>query len=438
MSNQLPNLDAYWMPFTGNRYFKKNPRLFKKASGVFYTTHEDQKLLDGVSGLWCCNAGHCHPRIVEAVQKQAETLDYATAFQLGHPKIFEMANKLVNIAPEELTHAFFTNSGSEAVDTALKIALAYHRSRGEGHRTRLIGREKGYHGVGFGGISVGGMSPNRKMFGSMLPGVDHLKHTHNLEHNAYSIGQPKWGDHLADELSEILALHDPSTVAAVIMEPIAGSAGVLIPPVGYLDRIREICNEHGILLILDEVITGFGRTGKSFGAESFNVTPDIMTIAKGMTSGMIPMGGVLVKQEIYDTFMTGPEDSIEFFHGYTYSGHPLAAAAGVAAIEVYEEEGLFQRASELAPILEAELQTIKGSQYVIDVRNFGMLGAVELEPIDGKPTARALSVFRECYSRGVLVRTTGDTVALCPPLIASEEQVKTMVQTVKESIAAID
>ena len=438
MSNQLPNLDAYWMPFTGNRYFKKNPRLFKKASGVFYTTHEDQKLLDGVSGLWCCNAGHCHPRIVEAVQKQAETLDYATAFQLGHPKIFEMANKLVNIAPEELTHAFFTNSGSEAVDTALKIALAYHRSRGEGHRTRLIGREKGYHGVGFGGISVGGMSPNRKMFGSMLPGVDHLKHTHNLEHNAYSIGQPKWGDHLADELSEILALHDPSTVAAVIMEPIAGSAGVLIPPVGYLDRIREICNEHGILLILDEVITGFGRTGKSFGAESFNVTPDIMTIAKGMTSGMIPMGGVLVKQEIYDTFMTGPEDSIEFFHGYTYSGHPLAAAAGVAAIEVYEEEGLFQRASELAPILEAELQTIKGSQYVIDIRNFGMLGAVELEPIDGKPTARALSVFRECYSRGVLVRTTGDTVALCPPLIASEEQVKTMVQTVKESIAAID
>ena len=331
MSNQLPNLDAYWMPFTGNRYFKKNPRLFKKASGMFYTTHEDEQLLDAVSGLWCCNAGHCHPRIVEAVQKQAETLDYATAFQLGHPKIFEMANKLVSIAPEGITHAFFTNSGSEAVDTALKIALAYHRSRGEGHRTRLIGREKGYHGVGFGGISVGGMSPNRKMFGSMLPGVDHLKHTHNLEHNAYSIGQPKWGDHLADELSEILALHDPSTVAAVIMEPIAGSAGVLIPPVGYLDRIREICNEHGILLILDEVITGFGRTGKSFGAESFNVTPDIMTIAKGMTSGMIPMGGVLVKQEIYDTFMTGPEDSIEFFHGYTYSGHPLAAAAGVAA-----------------------------------------------------------------------------------------------------------
>ena len=276
------------------------------------------------------------------------------------------------------------------------------------------------------------------MFGSMLPGVDHLKHTHNLEHNAYSIGQPKWGAHLADELSEILALHDPSTVAAVIMEPIAGSAGVLIPPVGYLDRIREICNEHGILLILDEVITGFGRTGKSFGAESFNVSPDIMTIAKGMTSGMIPMGGVLVKEEIYDTFMTGPEDSIEFFHGYTYSGHPLAAAAGVAALEVYEEEGLFKRASELAPTLETELQTIKGSQYVIDIRNFGMLGAIELEPIEGKPTARALSVFRECYSRGVLVRTTGDTVALCPPLIASEEQVITAVQTVKESIAAID
>ena len=399
MSNSLPNLEAYWMPYTGNRYFKKNPRMFKKASGMFYTTHTDDQVLDGASGLWCCNTGHCHPKIVEAVQKQAETLDYATAFQLGHPTVFEMADKLVNMAPDGITHVFFSNSGSEAVDTALKIALAYHRARGEGHRTRLIGREKGYHGVGFGGISVGGMSPNRKMFGALLPAVDHLKHTHNLEHNAFSIGQPEWGGHLADELSDILALHDPSTVAAVILEPIAGSAGVLIPPVGYLERIREICDEHGILLIMDEVITGFGRTGKSFAAESFNVSPDIMTIAKGMTSGMVPMGGVMVKEEIYQTFMTGPEDSIEFYHGYTYSGHPLAAAAGLATLNVYEEEGLFQRASELAPILEEELQTVKGSNYVIDTRNYGLLGAIELEPIEGQPTARALNVFRECFSR---------------------------------------
>ena len=428
MSNSLPNLEAYWMPYTGNRYFKKNPRMFKKASGMFYTTHTDDQVLDGASGLWCCNTGHCHPKIVEAVQKQAETLDYATAFQLGHPTVFEMADKLVNMAPDGITHVFFSNSGSEAVDTALKIALAYHRARGEGHRTRLIGREKGYHGVGFGGISVGGMSPNRKMFGALLPAVDHLKHTHNLEHNAFSIGQPEWGGHLADELSDILALHDPSTVAAVILEPIAGSAGVLIPPVGYLERIREICDEHGILLIMDEVITGFGRTGKSFAAESFNVSPDIMTIAKGMTSGMVPMGGVMVKEEIYQTFMTGPEDSIEFYHGYTYSGHPLAAAAGLATLNVYEEEGLFQRASELAPILEEELQTVKESNYVIDIRNYGLLGAIELEPIEGQPTARALSVFRECFSRGVLVRTTGDTIALCPPFISTEDQVRTVVQ----------
>ena len=405
---------------------------------MHYTTYDDKTVMDGVSGLWCCNAGHCHPKIVEAIQKQAETLDYATAFQLGHPTIFAMAEKLVDMAPDELTHAFFTNSGSEAVDTALKIALAYHRARGEGHRTRLIGREKGYHGVGFGGISVGGMSPNRKMFGAMLPGVDHLKHTHNLEHNAYSVGQPKWGDHLADQLTEILMLHDPSTVAAVIMEPIAGSAGVYIPPVGYLNKIREICDEHGILLILDEVITGFGRTGSNFGSDAFGVTPDIMTIAKGMTSGTVPMGGVLVKEEIYDAFMTGPEDAIEFFHGYTYSGHPLAAAAGLATLKVYEEEGLFENARKLAPVLEEEIHQIKGANHVIDIRNFGLLGAVELNPIEGKPTARALSVFRECYDRGVLIRTTGDTIAMCPPFIATADDVRKVVNTIKESLEAID
>ena len=323
------------------------------------------------------------------------------------------------------------------MDTALKIALAYHRVRGEGQRTRLIGREKGYHGVGFGGISVGGISPNRKMFGAMLPGVDHLKHTHNLEHNAFSIGQPKWGAHLADELEEILLLHDPSTVAAVIMEPIAGSGGVLIPPEGYLDRIRKICNDHGVLLILDEVITGFGRTGETFAAEAFKVKADLITIAKGMTSGMVPMGGVMVREDIYETFMTGPEDSIEFFHGYTYSGHPLAAAAGLATLTVYEEEGLFARAKSLAPILEEELQTIKGCPNVIDIRNYGLLGAVELQPIEGKPTARAMAVFRQCFDNGLLVRTTGDTIALCPPLIASEDQVRTVVEKLKECLNSI-
>ena len=438
MTNPLPNLDAYWMPFTGNRYFKKNPRMFKQASGMFYTSYDDEKILDGISGLWCCNAGHCHPKIVEAVQKQAATLDYATAFQIGHPTVFKMAEKLTDMAPEGMSKVFFTNSGSEAVDTALKMALAYHRVNGEGHRTRFIGREKGYHGVGFGGISVGGMSPNRKMFGAMLPGVDHLKHTHNLEKNAFSKGQPQWGGHLADELEEILMLHDPSTVAAVIMEPIAGSAGVLLPPVGYLNRIREICDKHGILMILDEVITGFGRTGHSFGAEAFNVSPDLMTIAKGMTSGMVPMGGVLVKEDIYQAFMEGPDDAIEFFHGYTYSGHPLAAAAGLAALNVYEEEGLFDNAKNLAPVLEEELQTVKDSPHVIDIRNYGMLGAIELQPIEGKPTARAMNAFRECFAKGVLIRTTGDNIALCPPLIANEEQIRTVINTVKESLDLID
>ena len=438
MTDQLPNLEAYWMPYTDNRYFKKNPRLLTKASGMFYTTHTGQQILDGASGLWCCNTGHCHPKIVEAVQQQAATLDYATAFQVGHPTIFKMAEKLVDIAPDGLTRVFFANSGSEAVDTALKIALAYHRVRGEGQRTRLIGREKGYHGVGFGGISVGGISPNRKMFGALLPGVDHLKHTHNLEHNAFSRGQPKWGAHLADELEEIFLLHDPSTVAAVIMEPIAGSGGVLIPPEGYLNRIRQICDDYGVLLILDEVITGFGRTGESFAAEAFKVKPDLITIAKGMTSGMVPMGGVLVKEDIYETFMTGPEDNIELYHGYTYSGHPLAAAAGLATLTVYEEEGLFARAKSLAPILEEELQTIKGCPYVIDIRNYGLLGGVELEPIEGKPTARAVSVFRQCFDNGLLVRTSGDTIALCPPLIASEDEIRTVVATLKQTLNAID
>jgi beta-alanine--pyruvate transaminase len=436
LEQDLPDLEAYWMPFTGNRYFKQNPRMIERAEGMYCYTSDGKKLLDGVAGLWCCNAGHCHPKIVEAIQQQAATLDYSMAFQLGHPRVFELANKLVNMAPEGIDYAFFVNSGSEAVDTALKMALAYHRLRGDGARTRLIGREKGYHGVGFGGISVGGLSPNRKMFGAMLPGVDHLPHTHHVEHNAYSVGQPEWGAHLADELENIVALHDASTIAAVIVEPIAGSAGVLLPPKGYLERLREICDQHGILLIFDEVICGFGRVGDSFGASRFGVTPDLMTTAKGLTSGTVPMGAVLAKGDIYDTFMTGPENAIEFFHGYTYSGHPLAAAAGSATMDVYLGEGLFDRARDMEGGFGDALHSLRGEPNVIDVRNLGLIGAVELESIEGQPTARAMQIFRECYDAGVIIRTTGDTLAFSPPLIIEEAQIETIVETVRTALRA--
>lgn len=434
LNPELPDLDSYWMPFTGNRYFKENPRLISRAEGMYCYSHDGRKLLDGVAGLWCCNAGHCHPKIVEAIQSQAATLDYSMAFQLGHPTAFELANRLVDIAPAGLDHAFFVNSGSEAVDTALKIALAYHRLRGEGSRTRFIGREKGYHGVGFGGISVGGISPNRKMFGAMLPGVDHLPHTHNLEHNAYSRGLPAWGAHLADELENLVALHDASTIAAVIVEPIAGSAGVILPPEGYLKRLREICDKHGILLIFDEVICGFGRTGDSFAAARMAVTPDLMTLAKGLTSGTVPMGAVLASGEIYESFMTGPAGAIEFFHGYTYSGHPLAAAAGCATLDVYRNEGLFERARSLEETLADALHDLRGEPNVIDVRNYGMIGAVELTPIEGQPTARALNIFRDCYDSGVLIRTTGDILAFSPPLIIEESQIQQIVDTVRAAL----
>ncbi len=436
LHTDLPDLEAQWMPFTANRYFKQNPRLITRAEGMYCWTHEGKQLLDAVAGLWCCNAGHCHPKIVEAIKQQAETLDYAMAFQLGHPKAFELANKLTAMAPDGIDYAFFVNSGSEAVDTALKMALAYHRLRGEGERTRFIGRERGYHGVGFGGISVGGMSANRKMFGAMLPGVDHLPHTHNLQENAYSRGQPQWGAHLADELENIVALHDASTIAAVIVEPIAGSAGVLIPPQGYLKRIRDICDKHGILLIFDEVICGFGRTGDNFGSTRFGVTADLMTTAKGLTSGTVPMGAVLAKGDIYDTFMTGPEGAIEFFHGYTYSGHPLAAAAGCATLDVYLEEGLIERARSMEDKFADALHSLKGEPNVIDVRNFGLIGAVELEPIEGKPTARAMQIFRKCLDDGVIIRTTGDTLAFSPPLIIEDEQIETVVETVRSAIRA--
>ncbi len=434
VSIDLPDMDSYWMPFTGNRYFKENPRVIHKAEGMYCWSHDGRKLLDMVAGLWCCNAGHCDPRIVKAIQEQAKELDYAMAFQLGHPKVFELASKLIDIAPESIEHAFFVNSGSEAVDTAMKMVLAYHRIRGEGERTRFIGRERGYHGVGFGGISVGGMSPNRKMFGAMLPGVDHLPHTHNLEHNAFSRGLPEWGEHLADELDAIIALHDPSTIAGVIIEPIAGSAGVFLPPKGYLKKIREICTKYGIMLIFDEVICGFGRTGDAFASTRFDVTPDILTVAKGLTSGTVPMGAVLTRGDIYDTFMTGPESAIEFFHGYTYSGHPLAAAAGCATLDVYREDDLFNRAKSLEDKFADALHSLKGEPNVIDIRNFGLVGAVELTPIEGQPTARAMSIFRDCFDKGLIIRTTGDNVAFSPPLIVEEQQIHDTIEMVRTSL----
>ncbi|MCC7256866.1 MAG: aspartate aminotransferase family protein [Gammaproteobacteria bacterium] len=433
----LPDLEPLWMPFTANRQFKKDPRLLVAAEGMYYTAHDGRRILDGIAGLWCCNAGHCHPKIVAAVREQAGRLDYATAFNLGHPAAFELAGQVAALAPGSLDHVFFVNSGSEAVDTALKIALAYHRARGEAQRTRLIGRERGYHGVGFGGISVGGIVANRRMFSaSMLPGVDHLPHTHDLAHNAFSRGQPAWGAHLADDLERIVALHDPSTIAAVIVEPVAGSAGVLPPPAGYLERLRAICDRHGILLILDEVITGFGRTGANFAAQTFGVQPDLMTVAKGITSGVVPMGAVLVDRRIYDAFMTGPDYAVGFFHGYTYSGHPLAAAAGLAALEVYREEGLFERARRLAPVFEEALHGLRGCRHVIDIRNLGLMGAVELAPRAGEPTQRAMDVFRRCYDAGVLVRTTGDILALTPPLIISESEIAQIVDTLRGAIQA--
>jgi beta-alanine--pyruvate transaminase len=436
LAGELPDLQAYWMPFTGNRLFKSSPRLISRAQGMHCFTHDGKKLLDAVAGLWCCNAGHCHPKIVAAIQQQAETLDYSMAFQLGHPTAFELANKLKEITPDGIDYAFFVNSGSEAVDTALKMALAYHRLRGEGARTRLIGRARGYHGVGFGGISVGGISPNRKMFGAQLPGVDHLPHTHNLEQNAWSRGLPAWGAHLADELENIVALHDASTIAAVIVEPIAGSAGVLLPPQDYLSRIRRICDRHGILLIFDEVITGFGRVGDAFASSRFGVTPDLITVAKGLTSGAVPMGAVLAAGDIYDTFMTGPDAAIEFFHGYTYSGHPLAAAAGCATLDVYREEGLFERARGLEKTFEDALHSLKGEPNVIDVRNFGLIGAVELAPLEDQPTGRALGVFRHCFDHGVIIRTTGDTLAFSPPLIIDGAEIGEIVESVRNALRA--
>jgi beta-alanine--pyruvate transaminase len=424
------DLDAFWMPFTANRQFKSNPRLLVRAEGMHYWTADGREILDGVAGLWCVNAGHGRREITEAVTKQLGTMDYAPAFQMGHPIAFELANRLAKIAPPGLDRIFFTNSGSESVDTALKIAIAYHRARGAGQRIRFIGREKGYHGVGFGGMSVGGIVNNRKFFGSsMLPGVDHLPHTLSVEHNAFSRGLPQWGAHLANELERLIALHDASTIAAVIVEPIAGSAGVILPPIGYLKRLREICDRHDILLIFDEVITGFGRVGRPFASQAFDVTPDLMTTAKGLTNGAAPMGAVFSHRKIYDAFMQGPENAIELFHGYTYSAHPVACAAALASLDVYTQEGLLSRAASLAPEWENAVHSLRGLPHVLDVRNYGLIGAVELEPRAGKPGARAFEVFLECFERGVMVRQTGDTIAMSPPLIIESKQIERLIET---------
>jgi beta-alanine--pyruvate transaminase len=425
-----PDLDAFWMPFTANRQFKANPRLLARAEGMYYWTADGREILDGVAGLWCVNAGHCRREITDAVTKQLSTMEYAPAFQMGHPIAFELANRLAKIAPPTMDRVFFTNSGSESVDTALKIALAYHRARGQGQKVRLIGREKGYHGVGFGGISVGGMANNRKAFAaSMIPGVDHLPHTLDVEHNAYSRGLPQWGAHLANELERLIALHDASTIAAVIVEPIAGSAGVVLPPVGYLKRLREICDKNDILLIFDEVITGFGRVGRPFASLAFDVTPDLMTTAKGLTNGAMPMGAVFSQRKIYDAFMQGPENTIELFHGYTYSAHPAACAAAIATLDVYTKEGLLTRAASLSPQWENAVHSLRGLPHVIDIRNYGLIGAVELEPRAGKPAARGFEVFLKCFERGVMVRQTGDTIAMSPPLIIEQKQIERMVET---------
>lgn len=424
MLTSSPNdLESFWMPYTANRQFKAQPRLFVSAKDMHYRTSDGRAVLDGTAGLWCCNAGHSRPKIVEAVQRQIEELDYAPAFQMGHPKAFELANRLVQLTPEGLDHVFFTNSGSEAVDTALKTALAYHQARGQGSRVRLIGRERGYHGSGFGGVSTGGISSNREAFGPLLPGVDHLRHTHDPNRNAFSRGIPEHGMEFADDLERIVSLHGASTIAAVIVEPVAGSTGVLLPPKGYLERLRAICDRHGILLIFDEVITGFGRLGTPFAADYFGVTPDLMTVAKGLTSGVVPMGAMFVTRNLYETFMRGPEHLIEFAHGYTYSGHPVACAAALGTLDTYADEGLLTRAAELEPYWSDALHSLRGLPHVIDVRNIGLIGAIELEPMPDAPTKRAFPAFLEAFENGVLIRTTGDTIALSPPLIISRAQI---------------
>jgi beta-alanine--pyruvate transaminase len=433
--NHPENLDAYWMPFSANRQFKAAPRLMTGAKGMYYTSVDQRQVLDATAGLWCCNAGHGRERIVSAVSAQIQQLDYAPSFQMGHPLPFALAERLTALSPAGLDHVFFTNSGSESVDTALKIALAYHRANGEGGRTRLIGREKGYHGVGFGGISVGGLVNNRKFFGTLLAGVDHLRHTLDIERNAFTKGLTEHGIELADDLERLCQLHDPSTIAAVIVEPIAGSAGVIMPPKGYLQRLREICDRHGILLIFDEVITGFGRVGDAFAAVHFDVKPDIITTAKGLTNGSIPMGAVFVDTKVHEAFMRGPEHVIELFHGYTYSGHPVACAAALAALDIYTEEGLFNQANVLGEYWQEAAHSLRDLPHVIDIRNYGLVAGIELAPRDGQPGSRGYEVFTDCFhNRDLLIRVTGDIIALSPPLIVEKPHIDRIFETLREAI----
>jgi len=433
------DLTSYWMPFTHNRYFKQRPKLVASGAGAYLTLTDGRRVFDCLSGLWCTPLGHSHPEIVAAVQRQVATLDYSPGFQLSHPGAFELASRIARWAPPGLNRVFFTNSGSESVDTALKIAAAYHRLRGDVSRTKMVGRERGYHGVGIGGISVGGLPNNRAMFASLLlPNVDHLPHTYNPEEMRFSKGQPAWGAHLANELDNLIERHGPNTIAAVIVEPMQGSAGVIAPPHGYLERLREICTRNGILLIFDEVITGFGRVGANFGAQRLGVTPDMITFAKAVTNGVVPFGGVIVRQDIHDAFMTGPEHAIELFHGYTYSGHPLACAAGNATLRVMEETGVVARSAELERVLEESIHSLRGEPHIADIRNFGLAAAVELTPREGKPGARALEAFEKGLDAGILLRFTGDILAVAPPFIATPEEIRGMVQTLRRVLHDIE
>lgn len=433
MTSTNRNLDAYWMPFTANEQFKANPKILTGAKGMYYTSDDGRQILDGTAGLWCCNAGHGHKEITDAVARQLEQMDYAPNFNMGHNQSFDFAERLKNIAPDGFNHVFFTNSGSESADTALKMALAYHRARGEGSRTRLIGREKGYHGVGFGGISVGGLVNNRRQFGTLLTGVDHIRHTH-LPENAFSRGMPEHGADLADDLERAVALHGADTIAAVIVEPVAGSGGVIVPPTGYLQRLRDICDRHGILLIFDEVITGFGRLGTPFGSDYFGVKPDIFGTAKGLTNGTIPMGAVFAQSHIHDAIEQGPDNMIRLFHGFTYSGHPVACAAGMATMDIYERDGLLTRGATLAPKWEEALHSLKGEPNVTDIRNLGLMGAVDLAPREGDAGQRGYDVFCDCFDNGLLVRYTGDTLAFSPPLIVTEDQIDQIVSTLRTAL----
>ena len=433
MKPNSPSLDAYWMPFTANRQFKAKPRLLIEASGMYYRSDDDRQVLDGTAGLWCVNAGHGRAEIADAVAKQLRTLDYAPGFQMGHPAAFEFSNRLAAIAPDGLDRIFFTGSGSESVDTALKIALAYHRATGQGTRTRFIGRERGYHGVGFGGISVGGLVNNRRVF-TTLGGTDHMRHTHDLSRNAFCTDLPEHGAELADDLERCVQLHGAETIAAVIVEPVAGSTGVLLPPKGYLERLRDIATRHGILLIFDEVITGFGRLGTPFAAQYFGVTPDLITSAKGITNGAVPMGAVFCSRHIYDAMMQGPENAIELFHGYTYSGHPVACAAGLAVLDIYEREGLLTRAASIADYWQKAILSLRDAAHVIDVRTIGLVAGIEVDPRAGAPGTRAFDVFVDCFERGLLIRVTGDIIALSPPLIIEHDQIDTIVAMIRDSL----